>query len=74
MKISKILFSTIILSVLILLSCDEEETVELYEQESISTDDSSLVYEKLITYPALGSIQSSVPTGHEFETPDRIRL
>ena len=74
MRISKILFSTIILSVLILLSCDEEETVELYEQESISTDDSSLVYEKLITYPALGSIQSSAPTGLEFETPYRFRL
>ena len=74
MRISKILFSTIILSVLILLSCDEEETVELYEQESISADDSSLVYEKLITYPALGSIQSSVPTGLEFETPYRFRL
>ena len=74
MRISKILFSTFILSVLILLSCDEEETVELYEQESISADDSSLVYEKLITYPALGIFQSSVPTGLEFETPYRFRL
>ena len=74
MNISKILFSTIILSVFFLLSCEKEETVELYEQESISADDSSLLYEKLITYPALGSIQSSVPTGLEFETPYRFRL
>ena len=74
MKISKILFSTIILSFFVLLSCEEEETVELYEQESISLDDSVLVYDKLIAYPALGSIQSANPTGVEFETPYRFRL
>ena len=74
MKISKILFSTIILSFFVLLSCEEEETVELYEQESISLDDSTLVYDKLIAYPALGSIQSANPTGVEFETPYRFRL
>ena len=74
MKISKILFSTIILSFFVLLSCEEEETVELYEQESISLDDSTLVYDKLTAYPALGSIQSANPTGVEFETPYRFRL
>ena len=74
MRISKILFSTIILFFFILLSCEEEETVELYEQESISLDDSNLVYEKLTAYPSLGSIQSTEPTGADFETPYRFRL
>ena len=74
MKISKILFSTIILFFFVLLSCEEEETVELYEQESISLDDSILVYDKLTAYPLLGSIQSANPTGVEFETPYRFRL
>ena len=74
MKISKILFSTVILFFFILLSCEEEETVELYEQESISLDDSTLMYDKLTAYPALGSIQSANPTGVEFETPYRFRL
>ena len=74
MKISKILFSTIILSFFFLLSCEEEDTVELYEQELISLGDSTLVYDKLTAYPALGSIQSPNPTGVEFETPYRFRL
>ena len=74
MRISKILFSTIILFFIILLSCEEEETVELYQQESISLDDSNLVYEKLTAYPSLGSIQSTEPTGTDFETPYRFRL
>ena len=74
MNISKILFSTIILSVFFLLSCEKEETVELYEQESISLNDSILVYDKLTAYPVLGSIQSTNPTGVEFETPYRFRL
>ena len=74
MNISKILFSIIFLSVFVLLSCEEEENVELYEQESISLDDSKLVYEKLTAYPLLGPIQSTEPTGTDFETPYRFRL
>ena len=74
MRISKFLFLTIILSLFILVSCEEEETVELYEQESISLDDSNLVYENLTAYPSLGNIQSTEPTGVDFETPFRFRL
>ena len=47
MKISKILFSILISSFFIVLSCDDEETVELYEPQLIDGDSTSLVYEKL---------------------------
>ena len=51
MKISKILFSIIISTLFIFLSCDDEETVELYEPQLIDAVSTSLVYEKLTAYP-----------------------
>ena len=74
MKISKILFSIIISSLFIVLSCDDEETVELYEPQLIDADSTSLVYEKLTAYPSLGSIQSANPTTSDLETPYGFRI
>ena len=74
MKISKILFSILISSFFIVLSCDDEETVELYEPQLIDADSASLVYEKLTAYPSLGSIQSANPTTSDLETPYGFRI
>ena len=74
MKISKILFSIIISTLFIVLSCDDEETVELYEPQLIDADSTSLVYEKLTSYPLLGSIQSANPTTSDVETPYGFRI
>ena len=74
MKISKILFSILISSFFIVLSCDDEETVELYEPQFIDGDSTSLVYEKLTAYPSLGSIQSTNPTTGDIETPYGFRI
>jgi hypothetical protein len=74
MKISKILFSILISSLFIVLSCDDEETVELYEPQLIDGDSTSLVYEKLTAYPLLGSIQSANPTTSDIETPYGFRI
>ena len=74
MKISKILFSIIISTLFIVLSCDDEETVELYEPQLIDADSTSLVYEKLTAYPTLGSIQSANPTTSDLETPYGFRI
>ena len=74
MKISKILFSIIISTLFIFLSCDDEETVELYEPQLIDADSTSLVYEKLTAYPSLGSIQSANPTTSDLETPYGFRI
>ena len=74
MKISKILFSIIISTLFIVLSCDDEETVELYEPQLIDADSTSLVYEQLTAYPSLGSIQSANPTTSDLETPYGFRI
>ena len=74
MKISKILFSIIISTLFIVLSCDDEETVELYEPQLIDANSTSLVYEKLTAYPSLGSIQSANPTTSDLETPYGFRI
>ena len=74
MKISKILFSIIISTLFIVLSCDDEETVELYEPQLIDANSTSLVYEKLTAYPLLGSIQSANPTTSDLETPYGFRI
>ncbi len=74
MKISKILFSILISSFFIVFSCDDEETVELYEPQIIDVDSISLAYEKLSTYPLMGSIQSANPTISDIETPYGFRI
>tara|TARA_B100001564_G_scaffold290682_1_gene254564 strand:- start:901 stop:2562 length:1662 start_codon:yes stop_codon:yes gene_type:complete len=74
MKISKILFSILFTFFFIVLSCDNEETVELYEPQLIDADSTSLVYEKLTAYPSLGSIQSANPTTSDLETPYGFRI
>ena len=74
MKISKILFSILISSFFIVFSCDDEETVELYEPQIIDVDSTSLAYEKLSTYPLMGSIQSANPTISDIETPYGFRI
>ena len=74
MKISKISFSIIISTLFIVLSCDNEETVELYEPQLIDADSTSLAYEKLTAYPSLGSIQSANPTTSDLETPYGFRI
>jgi hypothetical protein len=74
MKISKILFSILFTFFFIVLSCDDEETVELYEPQLIDADSTSLVYEKLTSYPSLGSIQSANPTTSDLETPYGFRI
>ena len=56
------------------MSCDDEETVELYEPQLIDADSTSLVYEKLTAYPSLGSIQSANPTTSDLETPYGFRI
>ena len=74
MKISKILFSIIISTLFIVLSCDDEETVELYEPQLIDANSTSLVYEKLTAYPLLGSIKSANPTTSDLVTPYGFRI
>ena len=74
MKISKILFSIITSTLFIVLSCDDEETVELFEPQLIDANSTSLVYEKLTAYPLLGSIQSANPTTSDLETPYGFRI
>ena len=75
MKISKILFSILISTLFIVLSCDDEETVELYEPQLIDADSTPLVYEKLTAYPSLGSIQSANPTiSSDLEAPFGFRI
>ena len=69
MKISKILFSIITSTLFIVLSCDDEETVELFEPQLIDANSTSLVYEKLTAYPLLGSIQSANPTRGKAANP-----
>jgi hypothetical protein len=73
MNVSKYLLSTLLLSMILFVSCDESEDIERYEQEVLTVSDNPLTYTNLTSYPIVGAITSSVPAG-DFETPYRYRL
>ena len=73
MNVSKYLFSTLFLSMIVFVSCDEREDIQRYEQEVLTVSDNPLTYTNLTSYPLVGAITSTVPTG-DFDTPYRYRL
>ena len=73
MNVSKYLFSTLFLSMIVFVSCDESEDIQRYEQEVLTVSDNPLTYTNLTSYPLVGAITSTVPTG-DFDTPYRYRL
>ncbi len=73
MNVSKYLFSTLFLSMIVFVSCDESEDIQRYEQEVLTVSDNPLTYTNLTSYPLVGPITSAVPTG-DFDTPYRYRL
>lgn len=74
MKILKNLFPIFTLSVILLISCEDDDNYQRYEQEVISIEDGALTYTNLTSYPVVGTIESVAPVGKEFETPMRFRL
>lgn len=73
MKVSKYLLTTLLLSMIVFVSCDESEDIERYEQEVLTTANNPLTYTNLTSYPIVGAITSAAPTG-DFDTPFRYRL
>ena len=73
MNISKYLLSALLLSMFLFIACDESEDVQRYEQEVLTASDNPLTYTNLTSYPLVGAITSTVPTG-DFDTPYRYRL
>ena len=73
MNVSKYLLSTLLLSMFLFVSCDESEDVERYQQEVLTTSGNPLTYTSLTSYPIIGAITSSAPTG-DFDSPNRYRL
>ena len=73
MNVSKYLFSTLFLSMIVFVSCDESEDIQRYEQEVLTVSDNPLTYTNLTSYPIVGPIDSTTPNG-DFDTPYRYRL
>jgi len=73
MNVSKYLLSTLLLSMFLFIGCDESEDIQRYEQEVLTVSDNPLTYTNLTSYPLIGAITSTVPTG-DFDTPYRYRL
>ena len=73
MNVSKYLLSTLLLSMFLFIGCDESEDIQRYEQEVLTVSDNPLTYTNLTSYPLVGAITSTVPTG-DFDTPYRYRL
>ena len=73
MNVSKYLLSTLLLSIFLFIGCDESEDIQRYEQEVLTVSDNPLTYTNLTSYPLVGAITSTVPSG-DFDTPYRYRL
>ena len=73
MNVSKYLLSTLTLSIFLFIGCEDNEDIQRYEQEVLTTSGNPLTYTNLTSYPIVGAITSSVPAG-DFETPYRYRL
>ena len=73
MNVSKYLLSTLLLSMFLFIGCEDNEDIQRYEQEALTTSGNPLNYTSLTSYPVIGAITSSAPTG-DFETPYRYRL
>ena len=73
MNVSKYLLSTLLLSMFLFIGCEDNEDIQRYEQEALTTSGNPLTYTSLTSYPVIGAITSSAPTG-DFETPYRYRL
>ena len=67
MNVSKYLFSTLFLSMIVFVSCDESEDIQRYEQEVLTTANNPLTYTNLTSYPIVGPIDSTTPNG-DFDT------
>ena len=73
MNVSKYLLSTLLLSMFLFIGCEDNEDIQRYEQEVLTTSNNPLTYTNLTSYPLVGPITSAVPTG-DFDTPYRYRL
>ena len=73
MNLSKYLLPIFTLSMMLFIGCDESEDIQRYEQEVLTTSGNPLTYTNLTSYPIIGAITSSAPTG-DFDSPNRYRL
>ena len=73
MNLSKYLLPIFTLSMMLFIGCDESDDIQRYEQEVLTTSGNPLTYTNLTSYPIIGAITSSAPTG-DFDSPNRYRL
>jgi hypothetical protein len=73
MNVSKYLLSAFLLSMIIFVGCEDNDDIQRYEQEVLTTSGNPLTYTNLTSYPVVGAIASSAPAG-DFDTPFRYRL
>ena len=73
MNVSKYLLSTLILSMILFVGCDESDDIQKYEQEALTVSGNPLSYTNFTSYPVVGDIESSAPAG-DFDAPYRFRL
>ena len=73
MNVSKYLLSTLLLSMFLFIGCEDNEDIQRYEQEVLTTANNPLTYTNLTSYPLVGPIDSTTPIG-DFDTPYRYRL
>jgi hypothetical protein len=73
MNLSKYLLPIFTLSMILFIGCDESDDIQRYEQEVLTTSGNPLTYTNLTSYPIIGAITSSAPTG-DFDSPNRYRL
>lgn len=73
MNVSKYLLSTLILSMILFVGCDESDDIQKYEQEALTVSGNPLTYTNITSYPVVGPIESSAPVG-DFDAPYRFRI
>ena len=73
MNVSKYLLSALLLSMIFFVGCEDNDDIQRYEQEVLTTSGNPLTYTNLTSYPVVGAIASSAPAG-DFDTPFRYRL
>jgi len=73
MNVSKYLLSAFFLSMIFIVGCEDNDDIQRYEQEVLTTSGNPLTYTNVTSYPVVGSIASSTPAG-DFDTPFRYRL
>ena len=58
MNVSKYLLSTLILSMILFIGCDESDDIQKYEQEALTVSGNPISYTNLTSYPVVGDIES----------------